>query len=336
MSALRAGVARFGSMIRSIQGVGGMMGKISDGWNGVYGAVADGWEMCMEYADMAWDYTRDAAVHVAQDVDKAVGFTAQAAIHVGQDFGKVGKEFAQTMGAAGALAGKFAWNNPVSKIARNIGAFMIEDKRPRLEANKGAKKDAVSAVEKAKSANPAELAALKAAYIKDDPEQIERYVGAENKHQKDAAFKAMSPKAQAWISELGATEIWSLKGKSSTEIAAHLAGDKTIAGVADMKDYYGATKTAAPAPKPEAPKAKTAAENSADRKAKKVAKRDAANGVTPAVAGTVTGQAPEPQPSPQQEMMQFFGPRVAKEEEVSEYSQSQLPAYRPPVPRKAG
>lgn len=327
MSALRAGVARFGSMMRGIPGIGGVMGKISDGWNGLYGGIADGWEACMEYADMAWDYTRDAAVHVAQDVDRAVGYTAQAAVHVGQDFAEAGRMF-----------GNVAWNNPASLVARNIGRYMIGDHRPRIEPNSVSKKDAKNAVEAAKSANPAELAAVKAAYIKNDPELIERYVNAENVKQRDEIRKQMSPKAQAWVNELGPTDLWSMKGKSSVEIAAHMAGDKPILGVEKCADYYVAAKPADVAPKPEAPKDKTVSERRAERTAAKMAKRPgAANGVTPAVAGTVPGQSPKVDATVQQEVMNFFGPKVAKPEEVSEYSQAALPAYRPPVPmmRKA-
>ncbi|WP_143530709.1 hypothetical protein [Rhizobium sp. RU36D] len=311
-----------------LQGIPGM-GKLMDGWNGFYGGILDGWEWTMQQADAAWDYTRDAAIHVAQDVDKAVGYTAQAAIHIGQDFALAGRDM-----------GRMAMNNPVSLMARNLYQHMVGDHRRSIQPNDVTKKDAKSAVDAAKSANPAELAKLKAAYIKNDPEQIERYVGAENKAQKEAAFQAMSPKAQAWVENLQPTDLWSLKGKSAIEIAAHMAGDKAIVGVEKVTDYYHLAKTseAAPVPKPEAPKDKTVSERRAERTAAKLAKRPgAANVVTPDVAGTVPGQSPEVASTAQQEVMNFFGPRVAKPEEVSEYSQSQLPAYRPPVPmqRKA-
>lgn len=336
MSALKAGVARFGSMMKSLPGVGGIMGKISDGWNGIYGGMLDGWETCMEYADMAWDYTRDAAVHVAQDVDKAVGYTAQAAIHVGQDFGMAGKAFVSGMGDGAVLVGKFAWNNPVTKVARNIGRYMTGDQRPTIvqDGDKSAKQSADKELKAAKEANPAELAAVKAAHMKNDPELIERYVKAESVTDRNEIKKQMSPKAQAWVNELKGTDLWSMKGKSAVEISAHLAGDKILTGVEKCADYYVAAKAepAFEAPKPEPSKDKTVTERRAERTAAKLAKRPGAANVT----GTVPGQAPEQKPIAQQEVMQFFGPKVAKEEEVSEYSQSQLPAYRPPVPRKAG
>ncbi|MEI3807639.1 hypothetical protein V6R85_24255 [Agrobacterium sp. CCNWLW32] len=278
--------------------------------------------------EWALDTTADIVEYGIEAVDTAVGFTAQAAIHVGQDI-------VAGTGAAVTTVGKFAWNNPVSKVARNVGNFMIGDHRPRIEPNKISKNDAKKSVQADKNANPAELAALKAAYIKNDPELVERYVGAENKAQRDAAFEAMSPKAQSWVKELQPTDLWSLKGKSAVEIAAHMAGDKAIAGVANVESYYGAVKAAEAAP--DVQRDKTVTERRQERTAKKIAKRDAANGATPEVAGTVPGQAPEVKSTAQQEVMAFFGPKVAKEEEVSEYSQAALPAYRPPVPmqRKA-
>jgi hypothetical protein len=309
MSALKATVARVGVMVRSIPGVNGVLNAVSDGWNGIYGGALDGWEACMQAADAAWDYTRDAAVHVGQDI-----------------------------GVARQALGKFAWNNPVSKFARNVGRFLTEDQRQVMQPNKTSKEDARNAVQKAKAANPAELAAVKAAYIKNDPELIERYVNAESVTDRNNIKAQMSPKAQAWVSELTGTDLWSMKGKTAVEISAHMSGDKIMVGVEKCEDYYVAAKPepGAVAPKPEVPKVKTVAERSAERKAAKLAKRPgASNDVTPQVAGTVPGQAPA-KSTAQQEMMQFFGPKVAKEEEVSEYSQARLPAYRPPVPRKAG
>lgn len=322
VSALKAGVASFGAkmgeMFKAISG----LGKVMDGWNGIYGGILDGWEWTMQQADFAWDFTRNAAVHVAQDVDRAVGITAQAAIHVGQDLGKI------------------AVNNPVSLMGSNLYQHLIGDHRPRIDPKGGSKTDAKNAVEAAKNANPAELAAVKAAYIKNDPVLVERYVGAETLEQRTEIRGQMSPKAQAWVDTLTASDLWSMKGKSSLEIAAHMSGDKVLSGVKECTDYYGASKSAAAdpsAPKPEVVRDKTVAERSAERKAGKRAKRDAANGVTPEVAGAVPGQAPEPKSNAQQEVINFFGPRVAKPEEVSEYSQSSLPVYRPPVPimRKA-
>lgn len=310
---------------RMMAGVSRLVGKVGGGlgkWTMKPGQmVMMAGKQVWQAAEWTLDMAADVVDYGIEAVDTAVGYTAQAAIHVGQDIGDGMK-----------MAGKFAWNSPVSLVARNIGRHMIGDHRPRIEPNKVSKESALKSIDAAKTANPAELAALKAAYIKNDPEQIEKYVGAENMEQRKAAFEAMSPKAQAWVETLQPTDLWSLKGKSSVEIAAHMAGDKAIAGLAKVGSYYGVSKVAEEAPEdrhPEAPRDKTVAERRQERVAAKRAKRDAANGVGPEVSGPV--QAPQQEVTPQQEMMNFFGPKVVKEEEISEYSQAALPAYRPPV-----
>lgn len=321
LSALKAGVANFGakmgSMLKGIPGAGIVM----SGWQ----SLMDSYDWCMDQVEAAWDFTVNAAVHVSQDVAAATR--------------KYAPEVSEGVREGLGFTKRVVLNNPVSNMLKNAVQVLTGDHRPRIQANPVSKADSKNAVDAVKSANPAELAKLRTAYIKNDPEQVERYVGAENKAQKEAAFKAMSPKCQAWVSELKPTDLWSLKGKSAVEIAAHMAGDKAIAGVEKVADYYHLAKVseAAPAPKADAPRDKTVSERRAERTAAKLAKRDAANGITPEVAGTVQGQSAEVAPTAQQEVMNFFGPKVAKPEEVSEYSQAALPAYRPPVPmqRKA-
>ncbi len=325
LSVLKASVANFGakmgSMLKGIPGVG----KLMEGLDNLRTNLMDSYEWCMEQADAAWDFTRDAAVHVSQDVVNGAR--------------KLGLEMNLGVREGLGFSGRVLFNNPISNMGKNLIRTLTGDNRPRIvkEADRSAKQGADKELKAAKAANPAELAAVKAAYIKNDPELVERYVGAESVTDRNEIKKQMSPKCQAWISELKGTELWSLKGKSSVEIAAHMAGDKSILGVEKCADYYVAAKPADVAPKLEAPKDKTVGERRAERTAKKLAKRPgAANVVTPDVAGAVPEQAAEVPSSAQHEVMQFFGPKVAKPEEVSEYSQSSLPAYRPPVPRKAG
>jgi hypothetical protein len=140
----------------------------------------------------------------------------------------------------------------------------------------------------------------------------------------------MSPKAKAWVSELEPTDLWAVKNKSAVEIAAHMAGEKSIAGLAKIGSYYGAAKAAAAAPKPDVAKDKTVSERRQERDAKKRAKREVANEGTPEVAAAAKGQ----EQTPQQQVMAFFGPKIANEEEISPYAQASLPTYRPPIPMR--
>lgn len=302
--------------------------------------AADIGEYCVEAVDTAVGVTAQAAIHVGQDIGKAAVVTAKAGYHVGQDVASAGTEFSkgfvQGAGIATTTLGKLAWNNPVTKVARKVGRFMIEDNRPVINSDKGAKKSADNAVKAAKDMNPAELAKVKAEWVKNDPDLVREFAGADNIDQREAALAKMSPKARAWVSELQPTDLWAIKNKSAVEIAAHMAGEKAIAGLARIDSYYAATKAIAAAPeatKAEVPKDKTVTERRQERTARKLAKREAAaNGGPQTVAGAVSGQ----EPTAKQQVMAFFGPKVAEEDEISPYSQAALPTPRPPVPmRKA-
>ncbi|AYM66123.1 hypothetical protein G6L68_25395 [Agrobacterium fabrum] len=336
MGRLMAGVSRL------MSGLGGTMGKwiqapgqmVMIAGKQVWQAgawtldkAADIGEYCMEAVDTAVGVTAQAAIHVGQDIGKGAMFTARAAKHVGQDV-------AAGAGIATRTAGKVAWNNPVSLFARNVGRYMTGDHRPVINPDKASKAAADKSVKSAKDMNPAELAKVKAEWVKNDPDLVREFAAAESSEAREAALAKMSPKARDWVSTLTPTDIWTVKRSSAVEIAAHMAGDSAISGLSKVESYYGATRAIAAAPEPEVAKDKTVTERRAERTAKKLAKRDAANGVTPEVTGTVPGQSPQQDQTAQQQVINFFGPKVAKEDEVSPYAQASLPTYRPPVPMR--
>lgn len=316
MSFLRSTASRItGGMGKWVQKPASVIGAVGQvGWRALewsYEAVSDVLDYTVDIIETAVDYTANAALHVGQDV------------YAGAD-------------AATKTTGKLAWNNPVSKVARNIGSFMIGDNRPAIVTDKDKQKaaEADKPLKQAKDMNPAELAKVKAEWIKKDPDHILEYAGAESSKEREAALGKMSPKAREWVSNLSPTDLWAVKN-SAVQISAHLAGDKEIAGLTKIASYYGAANAieAAPAaPKPETG-VKTVTERRQEREATKKARREAANG-TAVVAGAVPGQGSQPQMTAQQQIVNFFGPRVAREEEVSPYSSSFLPAYRPPVPMR--
>lgn len=337
MGRLMAGVSRL------MGGLGGGLGK----W------IMKPGEMITVMGKQVWkagEWTLDKAADIVdygiEMVDTGVGVAAQAAIHVGQDIGKgamftagaakhVGQDVIAGAGIATSTLGKLAWNNPVSKVARKVGRFMIEDNRPVINSDKGAKAAADKSMQSAKDMNPAELAKVKAEYIDKDPKLIFDYVKAKTSKERETALTEMSPAARAWVENLQPTDLWSLKGKQPVEIAAHLAGDKLLPGVAKIESYYTpAPKAVEEASKAEVPKDKTVTERRAERTAKKLAKREASNGGPQTVAGTVPKQAPQQDSAAQQQIMAFFGPRVADEDEISPYASATQPTPRPPVPMR--
>lgn len=290
--------------------------------------AADVVDMGIEAVDTAVGVTAQAAIHVGQDIGKAAAFTAKAGYHVGQDV-------VAGAGIATTTLGKLAWNNPVSKVARKVGRFMIDDNRPVINADKAAKATADKSMQSAKDMNPAELAKVKAEYIDQDPKHIFDYVEAKTREQREAALAKMSPAARGWVENLQPTDLWSLKGKQPVEIAAHLAADKALPGVAKIESYYTpAPKEVAEAPKPEVSKDKTVTERRAERSAKKLAKREASNGGPQTVAETVPGHSTQQDSSAKQQIMAFFGPKVAEEDEISPYASAVQPTPRPPVPMR--
>ena len=285
-------------------------------------------EYGIEAVDTAVGVTAQAASHVGQDIGKAAVFTAKAGYHVGQDV-------AAGAGIATRTTGKLAWNNPASLFARNVGRYLIGDHRPVINPDKGSRAAADKSVKAAKDMNPAELAKVRAEWVKNDPELVRDFAAAESSEAREAALGKMSPKARDWVSTLTPTDIWTVKRSSAVEIAAHMAGDSAIAGLSKIESYYGATKAIAAAPEPEVAKDKTVTERRAERTAKKLAKREAANGTAiEERMAKVAGQGNQPQSTSQQQVMSFFGPKVAREEEVSPYASASLPTYRPPVPMR--